>query len=410
MELIKFITAGNVDDGKSTLIGRLLYDSHAISNDILENIQVNEGQINFAHLTDGLKAEREQGITIDVAYRYFSTDKRKFIIADCPGHKEYTRNMITGASHADVSVILIDVTQGITEQTKRHTFIADLMNIPCLIFCINKMDVVGYDESIYAKIVRQIGEMEFINPHQTEYIPISALKGDNVVHRSENMRWYEGNTLMYVLENYRKEKILADVPAFMQVQYVAFENDERYFYGTLLNGEFQKEEEIVIFPTKQKNVIQDIYASGKSDVKAKQEQAITLTLSEDTDIQRGYYIVKNTSANTDMFFEKAIKREFSAVCFWLDNLDFHPAKRYYIQHHSYRTYIRCMEISEVFDLDELKFKPYHQAGINMNAIFKARFMSASELLMTDYRQCPDLGSFIIVDETTHKTVGAGIVM
>jgi sulfate adenylyltransferase subunit 1 len=410
MELLTFITAGNVDDGKSTLIGRLLYDSHAISNDILESIQGQDGEINFAHLTDGLKAEREQGITIDVAYRYFSTEKRKFIIADCPGHKEYTRNMITGASHADASIILIDATKGINEQTKRHIFILDLMNIPCLIFCINKMDMVGYEESTYIKIVQQITAMTYINSHQIEYIPISALKGDNVVKRSENMKWYKGNTLMHLLENFHPEKRTTDLPALVQIQYATFEDNERYFYGTLLNGTLQKGDEILIFPTQQKNIIKEIYKSGEITTNAQQNQAIVITLNEDTDIQRGYYVIHNDSVNTTMFINKASTKEFLAVCFWLDNQEFIPTKRYYIQHHSFRTYIRCKEIKEYFDIDELKFKPYHQVNISMNAIFKAVFIAASELLLMDYRQCPSLGSFIIVDETSHRTVGAGILM
>ncbi|GIV29709.1 MAG: sulfate adenylyltransferase subunit 1 [Bacteroidia bacterium] len=360
MELLKFITAGNVDDGKSTLIGRLLYDSHAISNDILENIQVNEGQINFAYLTDGLKAEREQGITIDVAYRYFSTDKRKFIIADCPGHKEYTRNMITGASHADAAIVLIDATQGITEQTKRHVFIVDLMNIPCIIFCINKMDVTNYDQKIYDAIVRQLGEMVFINKHQIEYIPVSALKGDNVVHRSANMKWYEGNTLLHVLENFYPENVMADFPAFMQVQYVAFENGERYFYGTVLNGGFSEGEEIMVLPTQQKNRIKEIYVSGEKVRDAvDMQQPVAFTLSEDTEIQRGYYIV---GINRGIHPASALTKELKAVCFWMDNQNFNPAGRYYLQQRSFRTYVKCREISEIFDLDNLQFKRIQPAG------------------------------------------------
>lgn len=411
MRLIKFITAGNVDDGKSTLIGRLLYDSNAISNDILENIQQHNGEINFAYLTDGLKAEREQGITIDVAYKYFSTDKRKFIIADCPGHKEYTKNMITGASHADIAIILIDATVGITEQTKRHSFIIDLMNIPYIVFCINKMDAVSYNEQVFNNIVNQIQQTIFLNKHQIEYIPVSALKGDNIVFRSENMPWYNGPTLMYLLENFEPEKVAADIFAFLQVQYVSFYNNERYFFGNVINGIFNKGDEVIIYPTQQKNFIRDIYIHGKKSNTASHQQPVVITLSDDTEIQRGYYLVnKQTFIDTSINTKNLCTQQFSAVCFWFDNHPFILQKRYYIQHHAYRTYIKCQTITEILNLDSLVFCPYDNSTISMNSIFKANFIAAQNLLLADYRHCPALGSFIIIDETSYKTVGAGIVM
>jgi len=409
MELLKFITAGNVDDGKSTLIGRLLYDSNAISNDILETVSMNNGEINFAYLTDGLKAEREQGITIDVAYKYFSTEKRKFIIADCPGHKEYTRNMITGASHADVAIILIDAKRGINEQTRRHTFIVDLMNIPCIIFCINKMDAVGYSEEVFNSIVEKLDEFVFLNKHQIEKIPVSALKGDNVVHRSENMKWYEGNTLMYVLENFGPENKMAELPAFMQVQYVSFQNDDRYYFGTLYNKDIKVGDEVIIYPTKQKNKIKEIFVLGKSSDTAQHLQPIAVTLVEDNDIQRGYYLVSEKNILNEESSKISLNNQFNAVCFWFDENNFIPTKRYYIQHHSFRTYMKC-ELSEIFDLDTLKFNPSDNSIISMNSIFKVRVTTAHPLLISDYRDCMNLGSFIIIDETSYKTVGAGIVM
>ncbi len=409
MQLVKFITAGNVDDGKSTLIGRLLYDSKAISNDILENIQLQNGEINFAHLTDGLKAEREQGITIDVAYKYFTTEKRKFIIADCPGHKEYTRNMITGASHADIAIILIDAKQGITEQTRRHTFIVDIMNIPCVIFCINKMDAVQYDEKIYQQIVHQLNDFVFINKHQIEFIPISALKGDNVVYRSQNMPWYEGTTLLYVLENFQSSTNIADIPAFIQVQYIAFQNEERYFFGTLFNGVIECGEEIVIYPTQQKNKVKDIFVLGNKVSNAIAPKPIAITLQDDTEIQRGYYLVSEKNQLEDIPNKKLNTfRKYSAICFWLDDSDFIPDKRYLIQHHAFRTYLKCMHIHEVFNLDELKFKSFDNSKIGMNSIFKSTFIAAQDLLLEDYKYCPELGSFVIIDEVSYKTVGAGI--
>lgn len=410
MQVLKFITAGNVDDGKSTLIGRLLYDSKAISNDILENIQVQNGEINFAHLTDGLKAEREQGITIDVAYKYFSTDKRKFIIADCPGHKEYTRNMITGASHADIAIILIDAQQGITEQTKRHLFIVDIMNTPCIIFCINKMDAVQYDEKVYQQMVDQITNTTFINHHQIEFVPISALKGDNVVHRSQHMPWYQGPSLLYWLENFQTISDSGNLPAFIQVQYVAFEQDERYFFGTLWNGSLNQGEEVIVYPTKQNNRIKDVFVFGNKVSTAVAPQAIAITLHDKTELHRGYYLVTQKT----VFEDKAVRpltttKNFSATCFWLDEEEFMPHKRYIIQHHAFRTYLKCQHIQEVLDLDDLKFKPYDASRIAMNSIFKASFLSAHDLLLEDYRACSNLGAFIIIDEMSHKTVGSGIV-
>ncbi len=410
MELIKFITAGNVDDGKSTLIGRLLYDSKALSNDILETVQQHNGDINFAYLTDGLKAEREQGITIDVAYKYFATDKRKFIIADCPGHKEYTRNMITGASHADVAIIMIDATQGITEQTRRHTFIVDVMNIPCIIFCINKMDAVGYDEAIFQRFNHQIIEFKFINNHQIECIPVSALKGDNVVFRSENMSWYNGSTLLYFLENYQHPDRTAQLPAYMPVQYVTFQNNERYFYGTLFNDVFDVNDEILIYPTLQKNKIKDLYVLGQKHTKAHHGQPIALTLKEDTEIQRGYCLMAlHTDFNDAITHEIKLTQTFSAICFWLDTSVFIPTKRYIIQQQSFHTYIKCQNIDAIFDLDELKFKQHHSESIGMNSIFKAQFQTAQPMIIAEYTNSTVLGAFIIIDETSYKTVGAGII-
>lgn len=410
MQLTRFITAGNVDDGKSTLIGRLLYDSHAISNDILETIQQHNGEIKLAFLTDGLKSEREQGITIDVAYKYFSTEKRKFIIADCPGHKEYTRNMITGASHADITIILIDAINGITEQTKRHTFIADLMNVPCVIFCINKMDAVNYDENIFLMIKEQMNDFKFINTHQIEFVPVSALKGDNVVNRSDKMHWYNGHTLLYLLENFDPVRKGTELSSFIQIQYVTFENNERYFYGQVY-GEFYKNEEIIIYPTQQKNIIKDIFVAGKKIDKAQYTQPIAFTLQDDTDLQRGYFVLSTKNLLNENIENKIhLSNKHNAICVWMDDTPLIPTKRYYIQHHSFKTYLKFEKIEEVFNLDNLQFDIYQQQNISMNTIFKASFITAQPLLVADYRQSDFLGSFIIIDENSHKTAGAGIVL
>lgn len=407
MEILKFITAGNVDDGKSTLIGRLLIDSHAVCNDILENIQSHNGEINLAYLTDGLKAEREQGITIDVAYKFFSTSKRKFIIADCPGHKEYTRNMITGASHADVAIVIIDATKGITEQTKRHSFIIDMMNIPYIIFCINKMDVVQYREDVYLNILHQLRSFQFINSHQIEIIPISALKGDNVVHPSHQMNWYNGPTLLNCLETYSPIHSNTPLPSIMQVQYVSFHKETRYFFGTLINGDIHENEPIIIYPTQQKNIIKDIFIHGKRHLYTTAPIPVAITLKEDTQVQRGYFFVSQIQKTPHASIQ--CTQEFHAICFWLDNEVFIPHKRYYIQQHAFRTYLKCQQINAIFDLNKLMFKAYENNPIEMNTIFKARFITSEKLLIDDYRRFKYPSSFIIVDETSLKTVGAGII-
>lgn len=411
MQLIKFITAGNVDDGKSTLIGRLLYDSNAISNDILETLQLNNGEIDFANFTDGLKAEREQGITIDVAYKYFETQNTKFIIADCPGHIEYTKNMITGASHSDVAIIIIDVTIGITEQTKRHIFIADLMNIPYIIFCVNKMDVINYQQDRYIQIVQQLKQVNFINNHKIDYIPISALQGDNVVHSSKNIHWYKGQTLLNLLERYQPEyHNFINVP-YIQVQYIALKNNERYFFGTLLGGTLKINQEITIYPTQQTNKIKQLFALKNEVVEAYPNQPITLTLNDDTEIQRGYYLVA-TSLNKTNVHEQHLNfsNQISTICIWFDQINCTPNKRYYLQHHSFKTYVKLKSVQEILDLHSLDFKPYDNSDIHTNTIFKANLITAQPLLFSDYTYSTDLGSFIIIDENSLKTVGAGIIV
>jgi sulfate adenylyltransferase subunit 1 len=272
------------------------------------------------------------------------------------------------------------------------------------------MDAVGYSEDVFNSIVEKLDEFVFLNKHQIEKIPVSALKGDNVVHRSENMKWYEGNTLMYVLENFHPENKMAELPAFMQVQYVSFQNDNRYYFGTLYNNNIKVGEEVVVYPTKQKNKIKEIFVLVKSSDTAKHLQPIAVTLVEDNDIQRGYYLVSEKNIlNEESSNKFSLNNQFNAVCFWFDENNFISSKRYYIQHHSFRTYMKC-ELSEIFDLDTLKFNPCDNSNISMNNIFKVRVTTAHPLLISDYRDCMNLGSFIIIDETSYKTVGAGIVM
>ncbi len=303
MELLRFTTAGSVDDGKSTLIGRLLYDSKAIFEDQMEAIeraseQKGDEHVNLALLTDGLRAEREQGITIDVAYRYFATPKRKFIIADTPGHIQYTRNMVTGASTANVAIILVDARNGVLEQTIRHGYIASLLRIPHVIVCVNKMDLVRYDEDVFLKIQERFKELSVrLDIQDLRFIPISALKGDNVVERSGNMGWYDGPTLLYLLENIHISSDYNYVDGRFPVQYVIRPLSEKYhdyrgYAGRIASGTFQPGDRIKVLPSGFSSTVRSVDTMKESQEMAFAPQSVVITLEDDIDISRGDMIVK----------------------------------------------------------------------------------------------------------------------
>ncbi|MBI1305706.1 MAG: GTP-binding protein [Bacteroidetes bacterium] len=413
MELLRFTTAGSVDDGKSTLIGRLLYDSKSIFEDQIDAVKSSSERkglehIDFSLLTDGLKDEREQGITIDVAYRYFATPKRKFIIADTPGHIQYTRNMVTGASTANVALILVDARNGVVEQTYRHSYIASLLQIPHLVVCINKMDLVDYDEEAFNKIKADFESFASkLDVQDVEFIPISALVGDNVVHRSEKMPWYEGGTLMYTLENVHISSDHNHIDARFPVQTVIRPHRQEYhdfrgYAGRVAGGVFKKGDEVVVLPsgftTKVKNIILD--ETELESVFA--PMSVTMELEDDLDISRGGMIAKPNN-KPDM------TQDVDIMCCWLNEKPLNPIAKYIVKHTTNDQ--RCMvkEILYKLDINTLN-RIEDDKVINMNDIFRARIRTTKPLMIDSYRKNRITGSMILIDEGTNETVAACMVV
>ncbi|MFC2097222.1 sulfate adenylyltransferase subunit 1 [Bacteroidota bacterium] len=413
MKLLRFTTAGSVDDGKSTLIGRLLYDSKAIFQDQLDSIELSsklrgEEHMNLALLTDGLRAEREQGITIDVAYRYFATPKRKFIIADTPGHIQYTRNMVTGASTANLAIILIDVRNGVIEQTLRHSYIASLLQIPHLIVCINKMDLANYDEKMYAGVKKQF--MSFsakLGSKDIRFVPISALKGDNIVNRSEYMNWYQGPTLMHLLENIYigGDENLID-PRF-PVQYVirpqtAEHHDYRSYAGRVAGGIFKKGDEIVVLPTGMEAKIKTIDFFDKELELAFAPQSVAFCLTNDIEISRGYMLVKkNNMPHTGQDIEMM-------VC-WFNEKQLVLGGKYAIKHTTNDARCLIKEIIFKLDVNTLE-RNFDDNTVKMNDIARLKIRTTIPLHYDSYRKNRITGSVILIDEGTNETVGAGMIV
>ncbi len=413
MELMRFTTAGSVDDGKSTLIGRLLYDSKSIFEDQIEAIEIaskNRGkeEADLALLTDGLRAEREQGITIDVAYRYFATPKRKFIIADTPGHIQYTRNMVTGASTANLAVILIDARNGVVEQTLRHTYIASLLQIPHLVVCINKMDLVDYNEKTYNKIKRHF--MEFapkLDIKDIRFIPISALKGDNVVDASENMEWYSGATLMHVLENIYISGDSNYVDSRFPVQYVIRPQNEKYhdyrgYSGRIDGGIFRVGDKIKILPSGFESEIKSIDTLNESLEVAYAPQSVSITIKDDIDISRGDMIVKSNNIPNQ-------SQDITAMISWFHERPLIVGGKYSLRHTTKN--IRCMvkEVRFKMDINSLE-RDFDDKEIKMNDIARIHLRTTQPLFYDSYRRNRNTGSFILVDEVTNETVAAGMIV
>ncbi len=413
MELLRFTTAGSVDDGKSTLIGRLLYDSKAIFEDQMEAIEraskkSGSDDINLALLTDGLRAEREQGITIDVAYRYFATPKRKFIIADTPGHVQYTRNMVTGASTANLAIILVDARHGVIEQTIRHAFIASLLQIPHVVICVNKMDLVDYNEETFEKIKSQF--MEFsakLDIQDIRFVPISALKGDNVVHRSKNMDWYNGPTLMYILENIYIASDNNLIDARFPVQYVIRPQNDKFhdyrgYAGRLASGVFRKGDEVKILPSGFTSKIKDIHIFDKFIDVAHSPQSIAITIEDDIDISRGDMIVK---ANN----EPEISQDIDLMICWLGDTPMIPNGKYAVKHTTKD--VRCMikEVVYKIDINTLE-RNAEDKQFKMNDIGRIRIRTTKPLFFDSYRKNRTTGSLILIDEATNNTVCAGMII
>ncbi|OQY03663.1 MAG: sulfate adenylyltransferase [Bacteroidetes bacterium 4572_117] len=413
MELLRFTTAGSVDDGKSTLIGRLLYDSKAIFEDQMEAIErtskkKGEETVNLALLTDGLRAEREQGITIDVAYRYFATPKRKFIIADTPGHVQYTRNMVTGASTANVALILVDARNGVIEQTLRHSFIASLLQIPHIIVCINKMDLVDYSEEKYENIRQQF--MTFapkLDINDIRFIPISALAGDNVVNKSENMGWYNGATLMYTLENMYIGSDQNHIDGRFPVQYVVRPqstefHDYRGYAGKIEGGIFNVGDEVTVLPSAISTKIKTIDFYTESLKNAAKPQSVTLTLENDIDISRGDMIVKKDNG-------PRISQEIDLMICWFNEKPLLSKGKYAIKHTSRDA--RCMIKNIVYKVNVNTLnKDYEDKTVAMNDIAKISIKTTVPLFYDPYRKNRNTGSIIIIDEGTNETVAAGMII
>lgn len=413
MDLLRFITAGSVDDGKSTLIGRLLYDSKSIMIDQLEAIEKQsknkeEGEIDLALLTDGLRAEREQGITIDVAYKYFSTPKRKFIIADAPGHIQYTRNMVTGASNADLAIILIDARNGVVEQTRRHSIIASLLNLPHVVVAINKMDMVDYSQDVYNNIVIDFAKVaQSLKLNNVTYIPISALYGDNIVDKSEKLAWFEGSTLLSFLEQVEVENDIDLTTARFPVQYVLRPQSEelhdyRGYAGKIISGIYRKGDAITIQPSGVTSTISAIEIDGGRQVEeAFAPQSVVLHLADDIDISRGDVIVKaDQPTNTT--------QELEVLLCWMGNKPLVPGNKYLLQLNSrvVRAVVRNIEYK--LDVNTLEQLPSPSQAV-LNDVIKATIKTASPVAYDPYQQLRANGGAILIDETSHVTVGACMI-
>ncbi|PRY09704.1 sulfate adenylyltransferase subunit 1 [Pontibacter ummariensis] len=412
MDILRFITAGSVDDGKSTLIGRLLYDTKQIYIDQLEAIEssgrVNEdGQVDLSLLTDGLKAEREQGITIDVAYKYFSTPKRKFIIADAPGHVQYTRNMVTGASNSNLSIILVDARKGVQEQTRRHSIISSLLGIPHLVICINKMDLVGFDETVYNQIVEDYKQFaKKLNAKDITFIPISALKGDNVVDRSVLMPWYNGPSLLEHLEQVPVSSDFNLENARFPVQYVIRphtheHHDYRGYAGKVISGTYRKGDKVTVLPSGLTSTIKSVELGGKELEEAFAPMSVVLQLEDDVDISRGDVIVKEEE-------NLEVTKEFEALVCWMNNKPLKPGAKLLLRHNSTETRAIVRQIQYKVDVNGLD-NILDADQVQLNDICRVQLKTATPLLLDKYEDNRANGGFILVDETSFTTVGAGMV-
>jgi sulfate adenylyltransferase subunit 1 len=409
MDLLRFITAGSVDDGKSTLIGRLLYDSKNILVDQLEALErskrnKSDGSVDLALLTDGLRAEREQGITIDVAYRYFSTPKRKFIIADAPGHVQYTRNMITGASNASLVIILIDARLGLTEQTRRHSIIASLLKIPHVVVAINKMDMVDHSQDVFNNIVIDFAEAaKQLGLKDINYFPISALNGDNIVDRSGLMPWYEGVSLLKFMEDLEIDKDINHRDPRFQVQFVIRPQTEelpdyRGYAGQVSSGVYKKGDKVTVLPAGIETTIASIESGGKEVNEVYAPQPAVIRLSDEIDISRGDSIVRSDNL-------PKVSREIDVFLCWLDDKPLQKGNRYYLQHNSRLVKIIVSHIAYKLDVNSLQQEAVDGA-VRLNEVVRATIKTADPLVYDVYKQSGENGHAILVDETSNNTVAA----
>jgi sulfate adenylyltransferase subunit 1 len=413
MELLRFTTAGSVDDGKSTLIGRMLYDSKSIFEDQYEAIKIasekrGEEYVNLALLTDGLRAEREQGITIDVAYRYFATPKRKFIIADTPGHIQYTRNMVTGASTANLAIILVDARKGVIEQTKRHAFIASLLKIPHIVICVNKMDLVNYDQQVYEKIKKDFqnfaSKLELPDLH---FVPVSALLGDNIVEKSEKMNWFGGSTLLYLLETIHIGSDHNHVDCRFPVQYVIRPQSNEYhdyrgYAGRIAGGIFKPGDKVMVLPSGITSKIKSIDTFTGLVEEAFTPMSVTIRLEDEIDISRGDMIVRENNI-------PSVGQDFDVMICWMNEKKMNLNGKYTIKHTTRDARCIIKEIRYKVDINTLH-RIEDDPNIGLNDIARISVRTTVPFFYDKYKLNRTTGSIILIDEATNETVGAGMIV
>lgn len=412
MDILRFITAGSVDDGKSTLIGRLLYDSKNILVDQLEALEkqtrnATAGTIDLALLTDGLRAEREQGITIDVAYRYFSTPRRKFIIADAPGHVQYTRNMITGASNASLIIVLVDARHGVVEQTRRHSIIASLLRIPHVVVAINKMDLVGYSQDVYNNIVIEYAKVAAqLGLPEVTYIPISALEGDNIVDRSSHIDWYDGKPLLQFLEEVELNNDQNHTDPRFQVQFVIRPqteelHDYRGYAGKVMAGVYKKGDTVVVLPAGIETKISGLELGGQEVEEVFAPQSAVIRLEDDIDVSRGDLIVHAGNRPQS-------GSELEVLLCWLDDKPLAIGNKYYLQHNSRLVRAIVRNVAYKLDVNSLQQQPV-EGTVKLNEVVRATIKTATPLYYDSFSALRANGSAILVDETSNSTVGAVLI-
>lgn len=412
-DLLRFATAGSVDDGKSTLIGRLLFDTKTLFEDQLSAVEAvsaarGDDYTDLALLTDGLRSEREQGITIDVAYRYFATPKRKFIIADTPGHLQYTRNMVTGASTADLSLILVDARKGLVEQSRRHAFLCSLLRVPHMVLCVNKMDLVDYSQDVFDEIAQEFSAFATkLDVPDLDIIPVSALKGDNVVNRSENMPWYEGCSLLHHLENVHiaSDRNLVDVR--FPVQHVirphtSHNQDYRGYAGQIASGVMKPGDDVVVLPSGFTTTIESVETADGPLEEAFPPQSVTVRLADDLDVSRGDMLARPNN-------QPRSTQDVEALVCWMDEAaELRPRAKYAIKHTTNEVRAIVKDLHYQLDINTLH-RNEGAESLQLNEIGRVKLRTTKPLLCDDYRRNRSTGGFIIVDESTNRTVGAGII-
>jgi bifunctional enzyme CysN/CysC len=412
VDILRLATAGSVDDGKSTLIGRLLYDTKSVFTDQIESVERasrdrGDDYVNLALLTDGLRAEREQGITIDVAYRYFATPRRKFIVADTPGHIQYTRNMVTGASTADLALILVDARKGLLEQSRRHAFLATLLHVPHLVLCVNKMDLVDYSEDVFEEIRAEFTQFAAkLDVGDLTIVPVSALVGDNIVTRSTNMSWYEGPSLLHHLENVHvaSDRNLIDVR--FPVQYVIrpqsdLHRDYRGYAGQVAGGVLKPGDEVMVLPSGFTSTIRSIEtADGELD-EAFPSMSVTIRLTDEIDVSRGDMICRVNNA-------PAVTQDIDAMICWMDDAPLRPGQKLAIKHTTRSARAMVKDLQYRLDINSLH-RDLDADHLGLNDIGRVRLRTTQPLLCDEYKRNRTTGGFVLIDEATNRTVGAGMV-